>query len=219
MSDFAQTRRAMVDCQLRTFDITNRALLAAMDDVPREMFVGPDQVPIAYIDRQIVVRLQGEARAMINPPILGRMIQALEVVPGHRVLDVAGGLGYAAAILSHMGIAVTLLETAGLAAEARARLGRIGAAGVEIVAGDLTAGHPVEGGYDAILVEGGVEERPIALLDQLADNGRLVVVDTGNPAPRIMIHRRSGDAFSARPLLEAVATTLPGFARTPEFTF
>src|SRR3712207_2305622 len=128
MVDFAQARRIMVDGQLRTFDVNDIPLLDAMDSVPRELFVLPGREELAYIDQDILVSDGAERRYMLSPMILGRMVQALGIERGERVLDVACGRGYASAVLRELGARVTALETdEDLAAVAKQSLAAAGA--------------------------------------------------------------------------------------------
>ena len=116
MLDFAQARRMMVDSQVRTFDVNDLAVLAAFDEVPREGFVPAGRESLAYMDQNLPVSDgdgPGERRFMLAPMVLARMIQALELAPGQRVLDIGGGLGYSAAVLLRLGCSVIALETRG----------------------------------------------------------------------------------------------------------
>jgi protein-L-isoaspartate(D-aspartate) O-methyltransferase len=224
MLDYAQARRLMVDCQLRTFDVTDIALLDAFDAVPRERFLPADRAAFAYIDQpQAVGTEDGETRFMPAPMVLARLIQALALKPGHRVLEVGTGLGYGAALLRRLGVEVVALESLpGLAAAARERLAQAGvqgADGVTVEVGPLEKGAPGRGPYDAILVEGQVEQRPQALLDQLADGGRLACIQgQGRPA-KATLWVRSGDAFGSRPLFDATLPPLRAFAVEAGFAF
>ncbi|MBK3400155.1 MULTISPECIES: protein-L-isoaspartate O-methyltransferase [Methylobacterium] len=217
MLDYAQARRLMVDCQLRTFDVTDIALLDAFDAVPRERFMPADREAFAYIDQpQAVGAEDGETRFMPAPMVLARLIQALALKPGDRALDVGTGLGYGAAVLRRLGVEVVALESLpGLAAAARERLGE----GVTVEAGPLETGAPGHAPYAAILVEGQVERRPQALLDQLADGGRLACVQgQGRPA-KATLWVRSGNAFGSRPLFDATLPPLRAFAVEAGFAF
>lgn len=216
MLDYAQARRLMVDCQLRTFDVNDNAVLDAFDAVPRERFVPAGRENFAYIDQALTFATEGDGpRVMPAPMILARMVQALKIQPGTRVLDVGAGYGYAAAILRRLGGEVVALESdAALAGAARERLGE----GAEVVQGglaDAVAGKP----FDAILVEGRVETRPQALLDQLRDDGRLVCVLGPDRNAKVTLFVRAGDAFGARPLFDANLPALKAFATEPGFAF
>lgn len=226
MLDFAQARRTMVDCQLRTFDVTDLAVLAAMDEVPRELFVPEGRETLAYSDQDLPVAGSGGGpRLMLKPMVLGRMIQTLDVGPGMRVLDVAGGLGYGAAILRRLGAEVTLLESdQGLADAALERLARLGVGGITAKYGPLENGFADGAPYDAILVNGAVEMRPERLLAQLADRGRLICVEgragpTGGVVGKAMLYVRAGDAFGPRSPFGASAPLLPAFRQPPAFVF
>jgi len=220
MVDYTQARRMMVDGQLRTFDVNDMSLLDAMDSVPRELFVLPGREDLAYIDQDILVSDGGESRYMLSPMVLGRMIQALAIEAGDRVLDIASGRGYASAVLHRLGCQVTALETdEGLAAAARQCLSAAGAGDVAVVTGPLDQGYAAGAPYDAILVNGAVEVRPEGLLQQLADGGRLVCVKGRGRAARATLYVRSGDAIGERNLFEAAAPLLASFVQTPGFTF
>lgn len=216
MIDYAQARRMMVDCQLRTFDVNDIAVLDAFDDVPRETFVPKGREPFAYIDQTLHIDEGGETRCMPAPIVLARMIQALKIRPGVAALDVATGYGYAAAVMAHLGAQVTALESVpSLAAEARTRLGPA----VQVIEGPLEAGAPKQAPFDAILINGRVEVRPQALLDQLKDDGRLVCVMGPHRNAKVMVFVRAGDAFGARPLFDASLPGLKAFQEEAGFAF
>jgi protein-L-isoaspartate(D-aspartate) O-methyltransferase len=221
MLDYAQARRLMVDCQLRTFDVNDNTVLDAFDAVPREDFVPRGREPFAYIDQ--CVRLGGaggDARVLPAPMVLARMIQALKLRPGSAALDVGTGYGYAAAVMARLGAAVTALESVPeLAAAARERLAGQGGAKAEVVEGPLAEGAPARAPYDAILVNGRVEVRPQALLEQLKDDGRLVCVLGPDRGAKATVFVRAGDAFGARPLFDAAMPGLAAFAAPAEFVF
>ena len=218
--NFAQARRNMVDCQLRTFDVSDIPLLDAFEAIPRERFVPQGRETLAYSDQDLLVSdgVPGaEQRFMIKVMFLARLIQALEVKPGEKVLDVACGLGYSSALLAHLGASVIALESSeALAAAARERLAE---SGVTTVAGPLERGHAAGAPYAAILVNGLLEVSPRALLDQLADRGRLACIERVGRAGRAMLYVRSGEAFGSRSIFDAGAPVLPAFKAEPGFVF
>jgi protein-L-isoaspartate(D-aspartate) O-methyltransferase len=222
MLDFAKARRMMVDCQLRTFDVNDLAVLAAFDEVPRERFVPPGRESLAYMDQDLPVsegRGSGR-RFMLAPMVLARMIQALELAPGDKVLDVACGLGYSSAVLARLGCAVIAREEGeDVAVQLRRHLAGAGIEGVTVAAGPLDRGYPDAAPYDGILVNGAVERRPEELLRQLADGGRLVCVEGRGRSARATVFVRSGDAYGSRPLFDAAAPVLPAFRAEPGFVF
>jgi protein-L-isoaspartate(D-aspartate) O-methyltransferase len=217
MIDYAQARRMMVDCQLRTFDVNDNTVLDAFDTVPRETFVPKGREPFAYIDQTLHLGGGGaEARCMPAPMVLARMIQALRVRPGIAALDVGSGYGYAAAVMARLGAQVTALESVpDLVGGARARLG----ATAQVIEGPLAAGAPKQAPFDVILINGRVEVRPQALLDQLKDDGRLICVFGPNRNAKVTLFVRAGDAFGARPLFDASLPGLEAFAAEAGFAF
>lgn len=216
MIDYAQARRMMVDCQLRTFDVNDIAVLDAFDDVPRETYVPKGREPFAYIDQTLHIEEGGANRCMPAPMVLARMVQALKIRPGVAALDVATGYGYAAAVMAHLGARVTALEPVpGLAAGARARLGTA----AQVVEGPIEAGAPEQSPFDAILISGRIEVRPQALLEQLKDDGRLVCVMGPHRNAKVTLFVRAGDAFGARPLFDASLPALEAFQEEAGFAF
>jgi protein-L-isoaspartate(D-aspartate) O-methyltransferase len=200
MLDFAQVRRTMVDSQLRTFDVNDLALLAAMESIPRERFVAPGRESLAYIDQDVpVAESAGERRFMLAPMVLGRLIQALDIGPGSKILDVACGFGYSAAVMARLGAAVIALEADETMVEAaRARLAGLGVEGVAVVGGPLDEGYPKGAPYDAILINGAIEQRPRRLLEQLADGGRLACIEGRGRAARATLHARGRSSMRPR---------------------
>lgn len=213
----AAARRMMVDCQLRTYDITDRAVLAAFDTVPREKFIAEACAPVAYADRELTSRINAR-RISLAPMILARMIQALGAGPQSRILDVAGGAGYGAAILAELGANVTALETSWPDGAAVAL--RPGCAGaVALAGGSLSAGHAAGAPYDAILVHGALEREPSALISQLRDGGHLVCGWRQSETSMVVAFERVGQARKRRTLFDAQLPALAEFAAAPVFAF
>jgi protein-L-isoaspartate(D-aspartate) O-methyltransferase len=217
MTSFAASRRNMVDNQLRTFDVSDRAVLAAMAEVPRERFVPDADKALAYLDRNLVLGSDGaDMRVLLAPMTFARLIQALDIQDGERVLDVGGGYGYGAAVLEAMGAKVTLLESrADLAEGAKERLG----SDVAIVTGPLEDGAADRGPFGKILVNGTLQMRPDALLAQLAENGLLACLVDENGTGRAVLFVKSAAGIGQRTLLDASAPTLAAFRPEPAFTF
>ena len=217
MTDFATARRHMVDGQVRTADVTDLRILAAMLEIPRENFVPSDADGLAYLDLDLAIGAAG-ARRLLKPMVLAKLIHAADVASSDRVLDVGCGTGYAAAILSRIaGQVITLEQDSGLAQTARAALAS--QSNVNVVSGPLIAGWPQGAPYDLILLEGATEIAPHTFLGQLKDGGRLVCVLGSGPAAKAMLYCRSGEELGGRPIFDAGAAVLPGFARAPVFAF
>jgi protein-L-isoaspartate(D-aspartate) O-methyltransferase len=171
--DFAALREAMVRDQLEARGISDPRVLAAMGEVPREAFV-PDRLKAhAYDDRALPIESE---QTISQPYIVALMAEAAGIGPGDKVLEVGAGSGYAAAVLSRLARQVFAIERHDeLARLASARLSALGYANVRVIAGDGTRGLPAEAPFDAILIPAAGAEPPRALLDQLAENGRLVM--------------------------------------------
>jgi protein-L-isoaspartate(D-aspartate) O-methyltransferase len=215
--DASAQRLKMVNGQLRVCDVNDLDLLAAFLDTPREAFVAPEMARFAYRDGD-QPSLGSPTRRLLPPTVLARLLQAAEVKPGERVLDVGGGAGYGAAILEHLGAQVVALESdPGAAAAARKLLN--GRPGIEVVEGDLAAGAKGRGPFAVIVVEGGFEIPPDALLAQLAENGRLVGVDAREGAPAATLIERLATGFGRRALFETRAACLEAFKQAPTFAF
>jgi protein-L-isoaspartate(D-aspartate) O-methyltransferase len=221
-ADFSELRVKMVDGQLRTTDVTSLPLLSAMLEIPREAFVPDSRKALAYIDENILISEKAGpgARYLMKPSPFAKLVQLAEVGPNDEVLDVGTGTGYSAAVLSRLAKSVVALESEdSLAAAAESRLANLGCDNVSVVRGELNAGHKAGAPYDAIIVEGGVEELPETLSKQLAEGGRLVVVEGSGAGAVARIYLKSNGVATGRRAFNAAVKPLPGFERTPAFEF
>ena len=220
----AQQRQTMVDCQVSTFDVTDHLVLARMAHVPRELFVPSNQRALAYSDAMISIPAAGGRRTLVAPLVLARLLQELRIQPTDVVLDVGGGLGYSAALMAGLAASVVALESDPTLTEAAAAAFAAGGlTNVEAVTGALADGCAAKGPYDAILVNGGIEQGLDGLLAQLKDGGRLACIEVADrtaqaAAGRATIYEKSGK-IGSRTLLSVTASILPGFARAPAFAF
>jgi protein-L-isoaspartate(D-aspartate) O-methyltransferase len=224
MLDFAAARRAMVDGQVRTADVTDYAVIAAMLEIPRERFVPDGLAPLAYLDRDIPLNGNGvpgvATRWLMKPMVLSRLVQAAAPGPQDRVLVVACGTGYSAAVLGRLAGSVTALESdTVLAEQARAALSTVGASNVTVVTGPLANGAPANSPYQVILIDGGVETIPQALFDDLAPGGRLLAVVCAGPAGKATLFQPVNGEVGGRPLFDAMLPLLPDFRKAPAFVF
>jgi protein-L-isoaspartate(D-aspartate) O-methyltransferase len=220
MVDFAAARRLMVDGQVRTADVTDLRLLAAMLELPRERFFPGDKAALAYLDIDVPVSDAGRpVRHLLKPMVLARLIQAAEIGESDRVLDVGCASGYSTALIAQLAASVVGLEQDdGLAKHASEALQAMAITNATIVTGPLTRGWPADGPYDAILLQGATEVEPTALFDQLKDGGRLTCV-LGRGTGTAMLYRMIDGEISGRPVFDAAAPVLPGFVRPPAFVF
>ena len=194
MIDFAAARRMMVDGQVRTIDVTDPRLLAAMLELPRERFLPQDKMAFAYLDLDVPVSEPGlPVRRLLKPMVLAKLIQASGVAETDRVLDVGCATGYSTALLSRLAASVVgLEEDANLASQATEALGELGIANAKVVVA-RSCGCPGEGPYDLILMQGSTEIVPQALMAQLKNGGRLACVLGRGPAAKpCSSHARRG---------------------------
>ncbi len=210
-------RLQMINSQLQTGGVVDKAVLAAFFDVPRQRFVAPAHASLAYVDRELPAR-GAKVRRLLAPMVLARMLQAATVVPNDRVLDVGGGSGYGAAILAAMGAKVVLLESDEGAAEvAKAELhSRVH---VTVVTGSLDSGAATLGPFELIVVEGAFGVFPDPLVALLADPGRLVGVDASSVPSQAVVYEKTGGAISRRALFETKADVLDSFQPSVSFAF
>jgi protein-L-isoaspartate(D-aspartate) O-methyltransferase len=206
--NFEQMRRAMVSNQLRTTAVNDPRVVDAMGIVARERFVPAAQARLAYLDAAVPL---GNGRAMPTPMVVGRLLTEARVRAGERVLVIGATTGYAAALLVELGAVVTALE------EDPALVSAV--AGVTHVAGALNQGWAAAAPYDLILFDGAVEQVPAAIVDQLADDGRIAAGIVENGVPRLAIGRKAGGAFGLINFADAEVPVLPGFDRPQGFTF
>jgi len=217
MIDLAAARRTMVDRQVRTADVTDLALIAAMLEVPREQFVPPAHVNVAYLDRDVPV---AAGRALLKPMGLAKLVQAMGVHGDDHVLVVGCGSGYGAAVLARLaGSIVALDQDPALTDWAAKNLAAVGAANVTVKTGALPAGWQQSAPYDAILLEGATEIAPEQLGRQLKPDGRLVCVLGGTRPGKAMVYRAVEGGVSGRPIFDAAAPVLPGFVAPHAFVF
>ena len=219
MSVHENRRHLMIETQLRTNKVTDDALLDAFRHVPREAFVGGRLAELAYIDEDLEI---GHGRFLLEPMVFGRLAQALELRPGDSVLDIGSASGYSSAILSRLAQSVVGIEKVGAIAEvAQENLALVDIDNAVILEGPLTEGFLDEAPYNAIVIEGAVEEVPEMILEQLTPDGRLVTVlrSGGEAQGRAVKFVRAGGAFAHSVLFDANTPALDDFARRPEFEF
>ncbi len=210
--NFEQMRRAMVVSQLRTTGVSDARVVAAMGEVPRERFVPGGNAAVAYADMTLPI---GGGRAINPPMVTGRLLTAAQVTPGDTALVVGAATGYTAALLRKLGATVTAVEedadllTAGKAAVPDATW----------IKGAPGAGSKKGAPYSLILIDGAVEQIPQALIDQLADGGRLVGVLIEDGVSRLVSGVRVGKGFGVKAFADADAAALPGFSRPAAFSF
>jgi len=170
---FLNERSSMVEQQLHRRGIHDERVLAAMNKVPRHEFVSQHDWPEAYADHPIVI---AEQQTTSQPYIIASMLQAAEIQPSDRVLEIGAGSGYQSAVLSELAHHLVAIERyTTLTEEAQRVLDQLGYTNVTLVTGDGTLGVREYAPYDAIIVSAAAPHVPPALIEQLAIGGRLVI--------------------------------------------
>lgn len=217
MTDFAAAREAMVDCQVRPSDVTRYPIILAMLSVPRENYVPEALRSVAYLGEHVPL---GRGRVVLDPRVFAKMLDAVDIGPKDLVLDIGSGQGYSAAVIARMAEAVIALEEdATLAAEAEAALAAHGVDNAVVEVAPLTVGVPEHGLYDAIVVEGGIEQMPQAIADQLKPGGRIVAIFMEGALGQARLGVQTEQGIAWRRAFDASAPILPGFAAEKEFEF
>ncbi len=220
MSQFAIARRTMLDNQIRTADVTDGPVLAAFGSVPRELFVPDASQALAYTDIAHRLTPGTPGRWLMAPSPLAKLIQLGNIMPTDKVLIVGSGSGYSVAIVADMAAAVTgLEEDDGLVSASTAKLTSLGLVNATIVKGTLTEGCAAAAPFNVIFIEGSVDLLPDALKGQLAEGGRLVVVEGHGAAGCARVYVNTSGLVTGRNVFNCSAKPLPGFQRNPEFTF
>lgn len=198
-TDHTSERRRFVDTQIRGRGIASQRVVDAMASVPRHRFVAADLVDFAYEDRPLPI---GHGQTISQPFMVAMMVDAALIEPDDRVLEVGTGSGYGAAVLSRLAEAVVTVERhRSLARTAAERLAEMGYSNVDVVEGDGSLGWPDGAPYNAIVVTAAGPAVPDALLDQLADGGRLIMpVGRWRDEQRLQRVVRAGDRYRTEDL-------------------
>lgn len=215
MPDFATRRTMMVDTQVRPSDVTKFPIIRAMLGVARERFVPKAKREAAYVGENLDLG----GRVMLEARTLAKMLDAIDLLPNDLVLDVGAGLGYSSAVIADMVEALVVLEDdPALAEQAQAALLEEGKDNAAVITGPLAQGAAKHGPYDAITIQGGVEQVPEALLAQLKEGGRIAAIFMEGALGTCRIGYKIDGAVSWRYAFNATAPVLPGFGKSKIFT-
>ena len=199
---------------LRRRGISDKAVLRAMDEVPREYFVGINEAELAYADQALPIAC---GQTISQPYVVAYMTEQLELTPKHRVLEIGTGSGYQGAVLSRIAREVVSVERyRTLADAARARLETLGYDNITVVTGDGIAGEPDLAPYDRIIVTAAAEEIPDALIGQLVDDGKMVLPLGPRHGPQFIVKlskRPDGEMTREQLIAVRFVPLLPGQAR------
>jgi protein-L-isoaspartate(D-aspartate) O-methyltransferase len=215
---FADARKCMVDSQIRPNRVADPRVLHAMRTIPRERFLPPNVLALAYADEDVPL---GNGRFLMEPMVFARLLQAADLRDNERVLIVGAGTGYGAAVLAACGCRVIALEEdPALLAIANAVLPRE-APGVALVSGPLAAGWAAQAPYDLILIEGAVPEIPPALAAQShQETGRVLApLHAAGRITQAVIGEATPFGLSISPLFDCATPPIPSLRKAPVFAF
>lgn len=205
----------MVEAQVRTANVTDPRILAALNAVPRERFVPRAAAALAYADVPVAI---APGRYLLDPRSFAKLVQLAGVGAEDRVLDVGCGTGYSAAVLARLAGEVVALEQDADLVRVASDLLATAVGKVELVQGGLIEGAKSHGPFDVILVNGAVEEVPESLLAQLAEGGRLVAVLKEGQSRAWLFLKEKGHV-GKRPDFDADVPVLAGFKKAVGFVF
>jgi protein-L-isoaspartate(D-aspartate) O-methyltransferase len=216
--DFERARFNMIEQQIRPWEVLDPRVLDALAQVPREAFVPERYRNLAFADVRIPL---GHGQTMMNPNVEGRLLQALQLRPGDRVLEIGTGSGYLTACLAHLAGQVASVDcfdsfTAAAAAALRAQ----GVGNVSLATGNAAAGWGGDSRYDAIAVTGSLPVLTPHWQQRLTVGGRLFVVVGQSPLMEaLLITRTSEREWLSESLFETDLTPLLHVERAPAFDF
>ncbi len=215
MTDYKARRIMMVDTQVRPSDVTKFPIIDAMLSVPRESYVPDRKREAAYIGENLAI---DSARVMLEPRTLAKMLESLDVQPSHVALDIGCGLGYSTAVLAQLcDFVVAVEDDEERAQEAQSILSENGVDNAAVMTAPLAEGSAKSGPYDVIMIQGGVEAVPEALLDQLREGGRIACVFLEGSLGVVRIGYKIDGAVNWRFAFNAGAPVLPGFEKPRAF--
>jgi protein-L-isoaspartate(D-aspartate) O-methyltransferase len=217
MSDSAARRINMINGHLRTNKVTDRRVTDAIAATPREKFVPKALRGVAYMDEDVNV---SPGRYLMDPLVMARLLQAAEITADDVVLDIAGGTGYSTAVLARLaGTVVSVESNEERVKSVESHLAANEIDNAVVVQSDITAGYPDQAPYDVIFVNGAVARPVNELTAQLADGGRLVVVERPSTVGRAVLYLKRGEIVSRREIFDAMTPILSEFAAEPKFQF
>ena len=217
-SNLELARYNMIMQQIRPAEVLDSRVLDAMEQIPRDAFVPADYKGLAYSDTNIPL---DHGQCMLKPIMEGRILQALNVQPGEKVLEIGTGSGYFTALLCKLGGQVTSIELhQTLLDQAKTNLDNQGVTAAKLIQGDGSNGWADNAPYDVIVVTGSMPLYNEALQQQLSVGGRLCVIVGEAPNMSVqLVTRISETQWSTEPLYETVVPALENCQQPDKFVF
>jgi protein-L-isoaspartate(D-aspartate) O-methyltransferase len=208
-------RHAMIEQQVRPWDIVDLQVLAAMSAVPRENFVPPAYRDLAFADTELPI---GHGETMFKPVLEGRMLQGLKLQPNDEVLEIGTGTGFITACLASLCRSLVTVDLhADFIANAKNRLAALDLNNIRYEQADALAFNPDQQ-FDAIAVTGAVTDVPQAFLDWLRPGGRLFIIHGQSPAQEAVCLTRTAQGFDTESLFETDIPYLVGAQPVDRFS-
>jgi protein-L-isoaspartate(D-aspartate) O-methyltransferase len=208
---FTEERRRMVEEQIHRRGVDDPAVLAALNRVPRHLFVPEESRAVAYADTPLPI---GHRQTISQPYIVALMSSLLELKPGDKVLEIGTGSGYQAAVLAELGAEVYTIEiVAPLAEQAQRTFRDLGYGAIHARAGDGYQGWPEQAPFDAIIVTAAPPQIPQPLLDQVKPGGRIVLPVGEAWQDLLVLTKRSDGSFDKRTVLPVRFVPMTGEAQ------
>jgi len=211
--EFSIARQNMVESQIRPNGITDLALVSALGRVERENFVDVSQRSFAYLGEDLPIGTSGNGRFLLEPMVLGRLLQVAEIKPTDLVLDIGPGTGYSSAVIAQLAESVVGVEQDKELCEISGQnLLDMDVTNAVIVCGEHANGAPQEAPFDVIVINGRIPEVPDSLISQLSEGGRLVAVIGEKNKSKVTVIKKIGQKLSKHAIFDAAAPVLTGFA-------
>lgn len=213
-----QARFNMVEQQVRTWDVLDQRVLDLLSSTPRERFVPEAYRNLAFADVEVPI---GYGQVMMTPKVEGRMLQALDVRPGDRSLEIGTGSGYVTACLGKLSESVVSVEIEPeLSRQARQRLAGQEIENVVYQIGDASGGWTNDGQFEAIAITGSLPLLPESYKHQLSIGGRMFVIVGQKPVMEALLISRVGEqSWTTQSLFETELPALRNAARPSAFIF
>jgi len=215
VTDYNMRRPIMVDTQVRPSDVTKFPIIDALLNVPREKFVPDGKREAAYIGENLSI---GLSRVILEPRTFAKLLDVLDIKNSELVLDIGSGFGYSSAVISRMAELVIAVEQDEVfASEAEEILSEVGADNVVVQVNKLEDGAPKHGPYDVIILQGGVEEIPLSILNQLKNGGRIGAIFIEEGLGTARIGYKLNNKVTWRYSFNAAVPILDGFRKQKDF--